>query len=143
MLLQRLVAGAGEGALIAPEDNSSQVPRELRATDFNGDNSLFSVKDDVIDHAAFVFGVVQAERAAQVLGTLHRRGCVATLNVHRKCRPEAGEEWTILTFVEFLAAVPVSIVAPHALDVLGVELAELAAEVPLRHLVRGGGWRWH
>lgn len=57
--------------------------------------------------------------------------------------PEAGEEWTILTFVEFLAAVPVSIVAPHALDVLGVELAELAAEVPLRHLVRGGGWRWH
>lgn len=41
VLLQALVAGAREGALIAAENHSLQVPGQLGTAHFNGDNPLF------------------------------------------------------------------------------------------------------
>ena len=61
VLLEALVTGAGEGTLITAENYSLQVFGQFGSAHFNGDNPLFSVQHNVVDHVAFVFGVIEAE----------------------------------------------------------------------------------
>lgn len=51
------------------------------------------MQNNVVDHVALVFGVVEAERAAQVFGELLRRVVVVTcLHVHGEGVPEAHSQ---------------------------------------------------
>lgn len=43
-----------------------------------------SVQDDVIDHAALVFGVIQTERTAQIFRNLLRTAGVTALHMQRE-----------------------------------------------------------
>lgn len=47
-----------------------------------------SVQDDVIDHAALVFGVIETERTAQIFGNLFRTAGVTALHVQCERGPE-------------------------------------------------------
>lgn len=52
------------------------------------DASCTSVQDDVVDHIALVFGVIEAEGAAQVFGDVNGGAVVvAGLNVHSEGMP--------------------------------------------------------
>jgi hypothetical protein len=44
------------------------------------------VQHDVIDHVAFVFGVIETERAAEVFGALLRNGRMPSFHMHSKSR---------------------------------------------------------
>lgn len=50
--------------------------------------SLTSVQDDVVDHAALVFAVVQTEGAAQVLVRLLHAAAVTAFHMQRERRPD-------------------------------------------------------
>lgn len=52
-----------------------------------------SVQDDVVNHIALVFGVIEAERAAQVFREVVGGAAVVTgLHMHGKGIPEADSE---------------------------------------------------
>jgi len=70
VLLEALITGAGEGTLITAENYSLQVFGQFGSAHFNGDNPLFSVQHNVVDHVAFVFGVIEAERTAEISAVL-------------------------------------------------------------------------
>lgn len=59
-----------------------------------------SVQDDVVDHIALVFGVVEAERTAQVFRALLRDAdAVTCLHMHGEGIPEVDSQ-TALEFSE-------------------------------------------
>lgn len=49
---------------------------------------LTPVQDDVVDHIALVFGVVETEWTAQVFVTLLKNHSVSCFHMHGECRPE-------------------------------------------------------
>jgi len=86
VLLEAFVTGAGEGTLIAAENYSLQVFGQFGTAHFDGDNSLFSVQHDVVNHVAFVFGVIEAERTAKIFGALLGNRRMPGFHVHSKSR---------------------------------------------------------
>lgn len=58
-----------------------------------------SVQNNVVDHIALVFGVVKAERAAQVFRQVLRCVVIVTgLHVHGEGIPEADVQTQMMTF---------------------------------------------
>lgn len=47
-----------------------------------------SVQHDVVDHVAFVFGVIEAERTAKIFGALLGNRRMPSFHVHSKSRSE-------------------------------------------------------
>lgn len=91
VLLEALITGAGEGTLITAENYSLQVFGQFGSAHFNGDNPLFSVQHNVVDHVAFVFGVIEAERTAEIFGALLGDRRMPGFHMHSKSR--SGREW--------------------------------------------------
>lgn len=83
----------------------------------------------MVNHIALVFGVVEAERAAQVFREVVRCIVVVTsLHMHGEGILVAGEKGTVFALEELLATMAVPVVPTQALHVSRAELTELTSE---------------
>lgn len=124
--LQGLVTGAGEGAFMTAKHQALEVTRQLGPAHRERSHTLFFVQDNVVHHIALVFGVVEAEWAAEVFRGFFRYGVIVTAmasSVHGELVLVTGEEGAVLAFEELLASMTVPVVTTQALNVSGVELA--------------------
>lgn len=67
-----------------------------------------SVQHDVVNHVAFVFGVIEAERTAEIFGTLLRNRRMPSFHVHSKSRSrrqveETGGEFNKRSFLPHIS----------------------------------------
>lgn len=135
VLLEALVTGAGEGALITAENYSLQVFGQFGTAHFDGDNSLFSVQHDVVNHVAFVFGVIEAERTAEIFGALLGNRRMPSFHVHSKSRFKACVKGAVFALEELLPTMLVPVMASDALDVARGEFTEFAVQNSLGFLL--------
>lgn len=83
---------------------------------------------DVVNHVAFVFGVIEAERTAKVFGALLRNRRVPRFHVHSKRRFKACVKGAVFALEELLPAMLVPVMTPDALDVARGEFTEFTVE---------------
>lgn len=82
----------------------------------------------VVDHVAFVFGVIEAERTAEIFGAFLRDRRMPSFHVHSKSRFKAGVKGAVFAFEKLLPTVLVPVMAPDALDVARGEFTEFAVK---------------
>lgn len=69
-----------------PQHAAALPPTRTRETGVS--LKVTSVQHDVVDHVAFVFGVIETERTAQVFGAFLRDRGMASFHVHSESRPK-------------------------------------------------------
>lgn len=82
----------------------------------------------VVNHVAFVFGVVETERAAKVFGSFLGDCRMPGLHVHSKSRFKACIKGTIFALEELFPSVLVAVVAPDALYVTRREFTKFTVK---------------
>lgn len=86
------------------------------------------MQHDVVNHVAFVFGVIEAEGTAKVFGALLRNRRVSRFHVHSKSRFKACVKGAVFALEELLPAMLVPVMTPDALDVARGEFTEFTVE---------------
>ena len=82
----------------------------------------------MVDHVAFVFGVIEAERTAEIFGAFLRDRRMPSFHVHSKSRFKAGVKGAVFAFEKLLPTVLVPVMVPDALDVARGEFTEFAVK---------------